>query len=67
MRLSIVAAVALALFLWIEPASKKPLLNLRLLFRRNFGFVILANFLLGVALYDSVFILPVYLTRTQGC
>ena len=34
--------------------------------RRNFGFGILANFLLGVALYGSVFILPVYLARIQG-
>jgi len=41
-------------------------LNLRLLFRRNFGFGILANFLLGVALYGSVFILPLYLSRIQG-
>jgi MFS transporter, DHA2 family, multidrug resistance protein len=65
-RLSIVAAVALALFLWIELTSEKPLLNLRLLFRRNFGFGILANFLLGIALYGSVFILPVYLSRIQG-
>ena len=65
-RLSIVAAVALALFLWIELTTKKPLLNLRLLLRRNFGFGILANFLLGIALYGSVFILPVYLSRIQG-
>ena len=65
-RLSIVAAVALTLFLWIELTSKKPLLNLRLLFRRNFGFGMLANFLLGIALYGSVFILPVYLSRIQG-
>jgi len=65
-RLSIVAAIALALFLWIELTSKKPLLNLRLLFRRNFGFGILANFLLGIALYGSVFVLPVYLSRIQG-
>jgi len=65
-RLSIVAAVALALFLWIELTSKKPLLNLRLLFRRNFGFGMLANFLLGIALYGSVFILPGYLSRIQG-
>ena len=50
----------------IELTSKKPLLNLRLLFRRNFGFGVLANFLLGVALYGSVFILPVYLSRIQG-
>jgi DHA2 family multidrug resistance protein len=65
-RLSVIAAVALALFLWIELTSERPLLNLRLLARRNFGFGILANFLLGIALYGSVFILPVYLSRIQG-
>ena len=65
-RLSVIAAVALGLFLAIELTTKKPLLNLRLLARRNFGFGILANFLLGIALYGSVFILPVYLSRIQG-
>jgi DHA2 family multidrug resistance protein len=65
-RLSIIAAISLAAFLWIELTGKKPLLNLRLLARRNFGFGILANFLLGIALYGSVFILPVYLSRMQG-
>jgi MFS transporter, DHA2 family, multidrug resistance protein len=65
-KLSIIAAVALTAFLWIELTAKKPLLNLRLLFRRNFGFGMSANFLLGVALYGSVFILPVYLSRMQG-
>ena len=65
-RLSVIAVVALALFFWIELTSKKPLLNLRLLGRRNFGFGVLANFLMGVALYGSVFILPQYLARIQG-
>ena len=65
-RLSVIAAISLSLFLWIQLTGDKPLLNLRLLFRRNFGFGILANFLLGVALYGSVFILPVYLSRIQG-
>jgi MFS transporter, DHA2 family, multidrug resistance protein len=65
-RLSVIAAIALALFLWIELTSAKPLLNLRLLLRRNFGFGILANFLMGIALYGSVFILPEYLARIQG-
>jgi len=64
--LSVTAGVSLSLFLWVELTSKKPLLNLRLLFRRNFGFGILANFLLGTALYGSVYILPVYLSRIQG-
>jgi DHA2 family multidrug resistance protein len=65
-RLSIIAAVALTLFFWVELTSKKPLLNLRLLARRNFGFGTLANFLMGTALYGSVFILPQYLARIQG-
>jgi DHA2 family multidrug resistance protein len=65
-RLAVIAAVALTLFVAIELSSKKPLLNLRLLVRRNFGLGILANFLLGIALYGSVFILPVYLSRIQG-
>jgi DHA2 family multidrug resistance protein len=65
-RLAVIAAIALTLFVAIELTAKKPLLNLRILFRRNFGFGVLANFLLGVALYGSVFILPVYLSRIQG-
>ncbi|WP_445679340.1 MDR family MFS transporter [Radicibacter daui] len=65
-RMSAIAAVALGLFLWRELTAKKPLLNLRLLLRRNFGFGMIANFLLGIALYGSVFILPQYLSRIQG-
>jgi MFS transporter, DHA2 family, multidrug resistance protein len=65
-RLAVIAAIALTLFVIIEITTSKPLLNLRLLFRRNFGFGLLANFLLGVALYGSVYILPVYLSRIQG-
>jgi DHA2 family multidrug resistance protein len=64
--LAIVAAIALTLFVVVELTARKPLLNLRILLRRNFGFGVLANFLLGVPLYGSVFILPVYLSRIQG-
>ena len=65
-RLAIIAAVSLSLFLWIEFTSRKPLLNLRLLFRRNFGLGTLSNVMLGAALYGSSFILPLYLSQTQG-
>ena len=65
-RLSVIAAVALSLFLAIELTAQKPLLNLRLLLRRNFGLGMLANFAMGIALYGSVFILPEYLARIQG-
>lgn len=66
LRLAVIAAVSLALFLWIEFTSRAPLLNLRLLMRRNFGFGTLSNFLLGSALYGSTFILPLYLSQMQG-
>jgi DHA2 family multidrug resistance protein len=65
-RLSVIAAVSLTAFIVIELTSRHPLLNLRLLLRRNFGFGTLANFLLGIALYGSVFILPLYLSQVQG-
>ncbi len=66
LRLALVAAVALPLFVWRELAAAKPLLDLRLLRRRNFGFGTLANFMLGAALYGSSFILPLYLSQVQG-
>src|SRR5262249_4112832 len=50
-RLSVISAVSLALFLVIELTVEKPLLNLRLLLRRNFGLGSAASALLGVALY----------------
>jgi DHA2 family multidrug resistance protein len=65
-HLAVVAAIALPLFVVIELIVTHPLLNLRLLLRRNFGLGTAANFLLGVALYGSVFILPLYLSQTQG-
>ncbi len=65
-QLSIVAAVSLTLFLIIEFRSANPLLNLRLFARRNFAFGILANTMLGIALYGSAFVLPIYLARIQG-
>jgi MFS transporter, DHA2 family, multidrug resistance protein len=65
-RLALVSAISLVLFVWIELRSPHPLLNLRLLARRNFGAGVLAMFLLGAASYGSVFILPAYLARIQG-
>ncbi|WP_252181192.1 MDR family MFS transporter [Azospirillum sp. B4] len=65
-RLAVIAAVALAAFLVIELRVQKPLLNLRLLARRNFGLGIVANVLLGVVLYASSYLLPRYLGQIQG-
>jgi MFS transporter, DHA2 family, multidrug resistance protein len=65
-RLALVAAVALSLFIWIELTTAKPLLNLRLLRRRNFGLGSVSNVILGLALYGSVYLLPNYLSQMQG-
>jgi len=66
LRLSLVSAVALSLFIWIELTAPRPLLNLRLLMRRNFGLGSISNVILGVALYGSVYLLPNYLSQMQG-
>jgi DHA2 family multidrug resistance protein len=65
-RLSVVAVIGLVLFVAIEFSVKKPLLDLRLLGRRNFGLGTASALILGVGLYGSVFLLPLYLSQMQG-
>lgn len=64
-RLSVVAAIFIALFLLIELTRKQPFINLRLLLRRNFGLASVVNVSLGVGLYGSIYILPLYLAQIQ--
>jgi MFS transporter, DHA2 family, multidrug resistance protein len=65
-RLALVGVVFLALFLWIELTSKHPFINLSLLMRRNFGLATVVNLALGLGLYGSVYILPLYLAQVQN-
>ncbi|HAX76362.1 MAG TPA: EmrB/QacA family drug resistance transporter [Cyanobacteria bacterium UBA11372] len=64
-RLSIVAAIFLTIFFAIELTRKRPFINLRLLLRRNFGLASIVNVSLGVGLYGSIYILPLYLAQIQ--
>jgi len=66
LRLAVVAAISLSLFIWIELTVEKPLIRLRLLTQRNFGFGTVALTLVGFALFGSVYILPAYLGQAQG-
>ncbi len=66
LRLALVALVSLSLFVWIELTVEKPLIRLRLLKQRNFGFGTIAVTMLGFALFGSVYILPAYLGQAQG-
>jgi len=65
-KLSLISAVMLTAFVVVELVRKEPLIQLRLLMRRNFGFGTLGNFLLGFALYGSAYLLPQYLAVAQG-
>ena len=64
-RLAVIAAVSLSLFVWIELSVEKPLLKLRLLAQRNFGIGTIAAVFLGFALFGSVYLLPAYLGQVQ--
>jgi DHA2 family multidrug resistance protein len=66
LRLAAIAVAGLALFIWIELTVEKPLIRLRLLKSRNFGFGTIAMTMLGFALFGSVYILPAYLGQAQG-
>ena len=65
-KLSLVAALALGAFVLWQFLAATPLIQLRLLGRRNFGLGTLGNFLLGFALYGSAYLLPQYLAVAQG-
>ncbi|MFS2151369.1 DHA2 family efflux MFS transporter permease subunit [Rhizobium sp. Rhizsp42] len=64
-KLSILAAVFLGAFIWIELTVEKPLVKLRLLAQRNFGIGVMVNVLVGIALFGTVYILPQYLGQVQ--
>lgn len=63
---AIVAAISLSIFVVCELLAKYPLVNIRLLARRNFGLGTFASSTLGFALYGSVYLLPLYLAIVHG-
>ena len=64
-KLAIVAAVSLTLFVANELLVEKPLLRLRLLTQRNFGLGTVAAIFIGFALFGSIYLLPAYLGQVQ--
>ncbi len=66
LRLAIVAALSLAAFIFVQLKRANPLLNIRLLIRRNFGLGTIANFFFGLSMYGWIYIVPLYLARIQG-
>jgi MFS transporter, DHA2 family, multidrug resistance protein len=64
-NLGIIAAIFLSIFFWVELTRKQPFINLRLLRNRNFGLASIVNVSLGIGLYGSIYILPLYLAQIQ--
>ena len=64
-RLTAIAAIFLSIFFWIEFTRKRPFIDLRLIGNRNFGLAAIVNVALGIGLYGSIYILPLYLAQIQ--
>jgi DHA2 family multidrug resistance protein len=65
-RLGIVAAVGLALFVWRELTTERPAVNLLILGNISFASATALGGVLGLALTASLFLLPVFLQNLLG-
>ena len=64
--LTIVAAVGLVLFVWRELKARNPAVDLRLSRDASFSSATILGGVLGMGLYGSLFILPIFLQRLRG-
>jgi DHA2 family multidrug resistance protein len=65
-RLAIVAAVGLVLFVWRELTTERPAVDLRMLSNISFSSATALGGVLGLALTASLFLLPVFLQNLLG-
>src|SRR3989441_5430489 len=63
---AIVSAVSLVSFIWHELTTEHPVVDLRILKSRQLAVGVVFGLVLGVCLYATVFVLPVYLQNLQG-
>ena len=64
--LAIVSAVSLVAFVWHELRTAHPVVDLRILKSRQLAVGVVFGLVLGVCLYATVFVLPVYLQNLQN-
>ena len=65
-RFAIIAVIFITLFLVHEMRTEKPFVNLRVFANRNFMLCSMILSALGLALYGSVYLIPLYLAQVQG-
>ena len=61
-----VSSVAGVLFFWRMLTRRDPLVELRAFRNANFAFGSLFSFVLGIGLYGSVYLVPLFLARVRG-
>ena len=64
--LAFVSAASLVGFIWHELTTEHPVVDLRILKSRQLAVGVVFGMTLGVCLYATVFVLPVYLQNLQG-
>jgi DHA2 family multidrug resistance protein len=64
--LAMAAAAGLTMFLWRELTTERPAVNLRLAKNASFSSATFLGGILGMGLYGSLFILPLFLQRLLG-
>jgi DHA2 family multidrug resistance protein len=62
---AIISPISLGWFVWHELTTEHPVIDLRILGNRQFGTGALLGGILGVCLFATVFVLPVYLQQIQ--
>lgn len=65
-RLSIIAVIALIIWLVVELKTKEPFIDLRLFLKRNFFFAGIVNLAVGAGLYGPQYSFSLYLSQIQG-
>ncbi len=64
--LAVIAAVGLCLFAWVELTTDRPAVNLRILRNVSFTSATLLGAVLGLGLYGSLFLIPLFLQNLLG-
>ncbi len=63
---AMVSGVSSLLFLWRVLAAANPIVELRAFTNRNFALGSFYSFILGIGLYGSVYLLPLFLAQVRG-
>ena len=63
---AVISATSLVTFFWHELVTDHPVVDLRILKSRQLAVGVVFGMVLGIALYATVFVLPVYLENLQG-